>query len=649
MAGEIEESYGLSLQADSLHSGSISFGRFENEPLSWERRSSFSHNRYLEEVEKCSKPGSVIEKKAYFEAHFKKKGLLHQNSSECHNEKEYESSENDVLESREEFAHVNEGSHYAHFNESPRGSEYQGEYEVTAYEMKNPGVSFSAPQMESALNNADVLVYDVTEDVNAEEAHQTETGCDKFLSVNDEPEITLCDNFHLVNDEQEIKVNHTLHGDAVNADKASSTVVNAEPGIGLNQSLECDAVNADESLKSTDPSQKTGLSVKANKTSLEQRRHQYPKLRAAKETAPSKPRVKSQTNLARVQKVISNAASKDHENNPSGQESGCSLRTNTEKDSAKSVIPTTRAIHKTPILEDSRSQKAKLIPDNRRGEKEPRRKKVSESQPSSTKSEPRAHQTANRHNRTVNSTKGDARPGAAGFSFKSDERAERRKEFFVKLEQKMNAKEAEMTQIQAKTQEQIEAEIKQFRRSLNFKATPMPSFYHVDASPGSDGKKVVSGSVKVNKERNKSTSPGSKAAAGSKACLKAGSDQAPSTTESVNRTEPLDALEESNYPTGEQSEGSAIPQTPATNQSCSPDPMALNMAAGRKDREKETDTSLRKHRVPEKHNVTKDKKFEGKQKVGVRRSSNEMARKDMKGIGPGSSSGMGNLAVGVAS
>lgn len=64
------------MQADSIHSGSISFGRFESEPLSWERRSTFSHNRYLEEVEKCSTPGSVIKKKAYFEAHFKKKGLF---------------------------------------------------------------------------------------------------------------------------------------------------------------------------------------------------------------------------------------------------------------------------------------------------------------------------------------------------------------------------------------------------------------------------------------------------------------------------------------------------------------------------------------------------------------------------------------------
>ena len=34
--------------------------------------SCFSNNRYLEEAERSSKPGSVAEKKAYFEAHYKK-------------------------------------------------------------------------------------------------------------------------------------------------------------------------------------------------------------------------------------------------------------------------------------------------------------------------------------------------------------------------------------------------------------------------------------------------------------------------------------------------------------------------------------------------------------------------------------------------
>ncbi|KAJ0669601.1 putative protein WVD2-like 7 [Helianthus annuus] len=49
---------------------SVSFGRFMNEPLDWERWSSFSHNRIREDVQKHSRPGAVAEKKAFFEAYF---------------------------------------------------------------------------------------------------------------------------------------------------------------------------------------------------------------------------------------------------------------------------------------------------------------------------------------------------------------------------------------------------------------------------------------------------------------------------------------------------------------------------------------------------------------------------------------------------
>lgn len=45
-----------------------------SETLAWEKWSTFSHNRYLEEAEKSSKPGSVAKMKAYFEAHYKKIG-----------------------------------------------------------------------------------------------------------------------------------------------------------------------------------------------------------------------------------------------------------------------------------------------------------------------------------------------------------------------------------------------------------------------------------------------------------------------------------------------------------------------------------------------------------------------------------------------
>ncbi|PON95257.1 TPX2, C-terminal [Trema orientale] len=50
---------------------SISFGRFMSESLAWEKWSTFSHNRYVEEAERFSRPGSVAQKKAFFEAHYK--------------------------------------------------------------------------------------------------------------------------------------------------------------------------------------------------------------------------------------------------------------------------------------------------------------------------------------------------------------------------------------------------------------------------------------------------------------------------------------------------------------------------------------------------------------------------------------------------
>ncbi|XP_010477588.1 PREDICTED: protein WVD2-like 7 [Camelina sativa] len=82
MSGEVQEQFNLSRLENSIHSGSVSFGRFEKS-LSWERRSSFSHNRYLEEAERFSKPGSVTQMRAHFEAHFKKKGIRFPNPVEA--------------------------------------------------------------------------------------------------------------------------------------------------------------------------------------------------------------------------------------------------------------------------------------------------------------------------------------------------------------------------------------------------------------------------------------------------------------------------------------------------------------------------------------------------------------------------------------
>lgn len=493
MAGEIEEPFRLNFQADLLHSGSISFGRFESESLSWERRSIFSHNRYLEEVEKYSKPGTVTEKKAYFEAHFRRKALLKQNSSECQDGGEFPTSRNNDLHDLEESGNGNEDGQYTYFGESPCSSgpsEYNKETEFEQHEKGNVENLYA----ESGNGSRHVACFDESPNNSGYDEdsiiHECESQNYEFLPAasQDEPVINIVD--------FSVSVPKHVKLDEIHQSETEKVMVNSEQSIGL--ALIDEEVQVDVASKADDSSLTYQTPEKDDNTSSGARRTFSSKVKPASEKKLTRATLNTQANIDRFQKHDSNEASKGSVK-PKTSESKGLLVKRTEKKSPRPASSFTCSGVKTSKAEDAiTSLKEKELRHKKSIVKDPRSEKAVKARSSlSDKSLPGVRPTVNRPKPTISSSKAHISQSTAGFSFKTDQRAENRKEFYTKIAEKMQAKEVEINQVEAKTLENQAAEMKQFRRSLNFKATPMPSFYNESAG-GSDDHKVTPMSTAAN-------------------------------------------------------------------------------------------------------------------------------------------------------
>ncbi|XP_076904349.1 protein WVD2-like 7 [Bidens hawaiensis] len=390
-------------KADLLHSGSISFGRFESESLSWERRSIFSHNKYLEEVEKCSKPGSVTEKKAYFEAEFRRKALLKQRSSECQDG--VESARNNDPHGYEEYGDCNESP--CSYNPSECNTETESQHhEKVDVCFDEDTVTQHWETQSCEFHPQDVLG----------ETHQSEND---NVAGNTEQSIGLT------------VVDHVVPVDVPSEAKDESSLV-------------CQTTKKDHDSICSAP--QTAFS---------------PKVKPEAEKKLVKSTLKTRVNVDNSQKMVLNGTSKGSMK-PRASESKVLPVKKTEKKSPQPASPLIGSRVKTLKAEELRAEKEV---------------KVKAQLPLPQKSLPGVRQTINRSKQTVNPTRTHMVQSATDFGFKTGQRAENRKEFYTKIVEKTHAKEMEINKFEAKTLEKQVAEMKQFRKSLNFKAKPLPSFY----------------------------------------------------------------------------------------------------------------------------------------------------------------------------
>ncbi|KAG8663286.1 protein WVD2-like 7 isoform X3 [Manihot esculenta] len=452
---------------------SVSLGRFENDSLSWEKWSSFSQNKYMEEVEKCATPGSVAEKKAYFEAHYKK--IATRKAEQLSQEKQVE---HDSLGSNDQNSGDLIGKAHGIDSEfdspiSQTSAEGTGQETKLDNELCSGQVDAvdedAAISIEGQGSLIETLEEDLDSRLNGPTLKRTEEAC---LAKEEK---------NLYTESQEMK------DSPKNLDKEIESIVAIkEENIKLDHRKE---------------SEKTSPLHKIRDMTRIKKKVASPVAKSAQVSTPKAPEtMPTSSTLSTLQpftKKVTGSSLPEGDNLSVGGSKKViskSLHSSLSLDAPNSdpathAPPPITATRSSFIMEKMKDKDIvkrvfKTFQNNfnqLKASAEERSLAAKQVTTKGTEAKVSNSLTPQKENagsfKTASMDKKTGKAAPSSFGLKSDERAENRKEFSKELEEKWKAKDAKSTCLQTKSKQEKEVEIRKIRHSLNFKSTPMPGFY----------------------------------------------------------------------------------------------------------------------------------------------------------------------------
>ncbi|PIA62299.1 hypothetical protein AQUCO_00200357v1 [Aquilegia coerulea] len=501
---------------ESAFKESVSFGRFENDLLSWERWSSFSQNKYLEEVEKCSTPGSVKMKKAYFEAHYKKIAAQKAEMMDQEEKMEDDSPRSDspsnwnpvsngcgtkldfdkLDDDRVIRSMVQDSESMLSSREEPNKDAEDSFVERVSEEVDELPDSTKSSKPELSVLVKDEDEYNEPQGILEEKVDSIKetNGSTEILVQPEERNVLDQEELHLTGPQDLIEQSQQLDSEKIHVQENKTKDAKSKPQKKL-QKRTVASKNTDLAKTTKKPAASTAKTTHTSRSRVSKPAPVSPvisasKISTRKESTPSLPKKSSSPAVKKMATTpkslhmsLTLEPSKSDLATPDTTRRSFIMEKMGDKDIVKRAF---RAFQNNfslskPSIEDKSytpvqlSAKGTTRPTSSSRTPQKDKERVKSMEKTSSERKQVGARTSSIPSRPVKTTgehRTTAKASPSSLGLKSDERAEKRKELLKKVE-KSNAKEVERTRLQSKSKEKKEAGVKKLSESLDLKSTQM--------------------------------------------------------------------------------------------------------------------------------------------------------------------------------